>query len=163
MSTTQNAKRFWIWMGVILLFEIAAFTLWKRWYWFFPSHEVSELYSKYEGTEGVNASYVKDYRINDTVFVNVTLIEALDPAHWETLKEEFKIDSLSQTDDNTVAFWFAPRNHYNEPMDAELLNNDIVAVDYYKHAIAVFELQSEKQIEAIFAYQILNTNKKTKK
>lgn len=85
MSVPKNIKRFWMWVGIALLIELAAFTLWKRWYWFFPSYSVSELYTKYAGTEGLDVAFVKDYRVNDTVFVDVTMLEARDTAIWNRL------------------------------------------------------------------------------
>ncbi len=76
MSVPKKIRRFWMWVGIIMLIELAAITLWKRWYWFFPSHAVSEVYTHYAGTEGLNVVFFKDFKINDSVFVDVTLIEA---------------------------------------------------------------------------------------
>lgn len=45
-------------------------------------------------------------------------------------------------------------------MDPVLANNDIVAISYDDKTIAVFQIESEKQISAIFYYQI-TLNKKT--
>ena len=80
-----------MWVGIALLIELAAITLWKRWYWFFPSYSVSELYTKYAGTEGLDVAFVKDYRVNDTVFVDVTMLETKDSLMWDSLKKDFKI------------------------------------------------------------------------
>ena len=83
MILTRNIRRFWLWVGIGLLIELAAFTLWKRWYWFFPTHAVSEYYARYAGTEGINAAFVKDYRVNDTLLLNVTVLEFTDSVVWE--------------------------------------------------------------------------------
>ena len=83
MSRLGNIRRFWLWVGIGLLIELAVFTMWKRWYWFFPSHEVSEYYTRYAGTDGINAAFVKDYRINDTLLLDVTVLEVTDSAVWE--------------------------------------------------------------------------------
>lgn len=95
MSNPKHIKRFWMWVGIALLVELAAFTLWKRWYWFFPTHAVSEVYTRYAGTDGLNVVFFKDYRVNDSVFVDVTLIEAKDSCSWEMLCEDFEIAPLS--------------------------------------------------------------------
>ena len=83
MNRPRNIRRFWLWVGIGLLIELAVLTLWKRPYWFFPTHEVSEYYTRYAGTDGINAAFVKDYRINDTLLLDVTVLEVTDSAVWE--------------------------------------------------------------------------------
>ena len=166
MSVPKNIKRFWMWVGIALLIELAAFTLWKRWYWFFPSYSVSELYTKYAGTEGLDVAFVKDYRVNDTVFVDVTMLEARDTAIWNRLLKDFNIyipdEMLPFIDSNSVYLKYAPRNNYTAPMDSIILNNDIIVFAYFKQTVLVFDIKDEKQSDAIINRQIINTiNKKT--
>lgn len=153
-----------MWVGIALLIELAAFTLWKRWYWFFPSYSVSELYTKYAGTEGLDVAFVKDYRVNDTVFVDVTMLEARDTAIWNRLLKDFNIyipdEMLPFIDSNSVYLKYAPRNNYTAPMDSIILNNDIIVYAYLKRTILVFEIENEKQNNAIINHQILSTNSK---
>ena len=55
----------------------------------------SEVYNRYKDVPGVNAAYIKDYRVNDSVTVSVTLLEASDSASWAGLKQDFNVvDSL---------------------------------------------------------------------
>lgn len=155
-----------MWVGIALLIELAAFTLWKRWYWFFPSYSVSELYTKYAGTEGLDVAFVKDYRVNDTVFVDVTMLEARDTAIWNRLLKDFNIyipdEMLPFIDSNSVYLKYAPRNNYTAPMDSIILNNDIIVFAYFKQTVLVFDIKDEKQSNAIINRQIINTiNKKT--
>ena len=97
MSTSNHRKRFWMWVGVALLIELAAFTLWKRWYWFFPTHAVSEVYSRYAGTDGLNVVFLKDFKVNDTLLLDVTLLEAKDSAGWERLLNDFHLENVIDT------------------------------------------------------------------
>ena len=96
MSRLGNIRRFWLWVGIGLLIELAVFTMWKRWYWFFPSHEVSEYYTRYAGTDGINAAFVKDYRINDTLLLDVTVLEVTDSAVWEQTCAVYEMSRLVQ-------------------------------------------------------------------
>ena len=41
-----------------------------------PWEQCSEVYKKYSQMDGINAAYIKDYRINDTLTIGVTLLEA---------------------------------------------------------------------------------------
>ena len=167
MSIPRNIKRFWMWVGVALLIELAAITLWKRWYWFFPSSEVSELYTRYAGTEGLNVVFVKDFRIGDNIVVDVTLLESQTDSVWSMLQRDFSLappplDTLHPSDSNAVDFWYAPHENHSLPMDSVLLNNDIVVVSYHKRTVAVFDIEPESQIDAILNFQITNTNKQYK-
>ena len=83
MTLSRNIRRFWLWVGIGLLIELAVITLCKRWYWFFPQGEVSEYYTRYAGAEGINTAYVRDYRINDTLLLDVTVLEVTDSARWD--------------------------------------------------------------------------------
>lgn len=149
-----------MWVSIALLVELAAFTLWKRWYWFFPSHAVSEVYTKYAGTDGLNVTFMKDYRVNDSVFTDVTLIEALDSTAWELIKKDFQIITPEECnvhyDSTTISMKFAPRNNYASSMDTVLLNNDIILTHFTNKTLLVIKIEEETQIEAINRYHIYN-------
>lgn len=149
-----------MWVGIALLVELAAFTLWKRWYWFFPTHAVSEVYTKYAGTDGLNVTFMKDYRVNDSVFTDVTLIEALDSTAWELIKKDFQIITPEECnihyDSTTISMKFAPRNNYASSMDTVLLNNDIILTHFTNKTLLVIKIEEETQIEAINRYHIYN-------
>lgn len=95
MKLAKNIGRFWLWVGVILLIELAVTILWKRWYRFFPSNETSEIYQCYAGSEGIDAAYVTDYRVNDSLFVDVTLLQATTDSAWRGLMKDFNVMDLS--------------------------------------------------------------------
>lgn len=164
MSIPKKIRRFWMWVGIIMLIELVAITLWKRWYWFFPSYSVSELYTKYAGKEGLDVAFVKDYRINDSVSADVTMLEANDTATWNKLLIDFNLhipdEALPFIDTNTVLLKYAPHDNYTAPMDSVILNNDIIVYAYLKRTILVFKIDNKKQIDAILHKQILNTHPK---
>ena len=155
-----------MWVGIIMLIELAAITLWKRWYWFFPSHAVSEVYTRYAGTESLNVVFFKDFKINDTVSVDVTYIEATTDSSWNEIKRDFRIaipqEILDLYDSNSVDLRFAPHNNYLSPQDSILSNNDLIVFAYLKQTVLVFDIKNEQQANAIINRQIINTiNKKT--
>lgn len=165
MNTKTNIRRFWMWVGILLLVDLAVITLWKRWYWFFPSHEVSEVYTRYAGNEDFNVVFLKDFKLNDTVFVDVTLLEAKNDSSWVRIKDDFNILSFPSEfpipmGGNTVDIKYAPKHKYNAPMDTAILNNDIIAIYYYKQTITIFHIENEEQIDAIFYQQTINLKEK---
>jgi hypothetical protein len=92
---TFDRKRFWLTVGVVAVVEALLFCLVFQWKYLFPSDEVSDIYTRYENVEGLDVSYIKNYRINDTVFADVTLLETKDSVVWDCLCEDFGIPLFS--------------------------------------------------------------------
>nr|MCR4813027.1 hypothetical protein [Bacteroidales bacterium] len=57
--------------------------------------ETSELYNRYADKEGIEASFIKDYRVNDSVFVDVTVLEATTDSAWIVLKDNYNIPKMT--------------------------------------------------------------------
>lgn len=129
-----------------------------------PFSQCSDVYKRYAKMDGVDATFIKDYKVNDTVRVAVTLLQANDTV-WPQLTDDFNAQlppDMPPPPPNTVDFWYAPHDNYSLPMDTVLTNNDIIAVSYDSRTISIFHIKTEKQINAIFYHQI-TTNKKTSK
>lgn len=57
--------------------------------------ELSEVYNRYKDRSDLRVAFVKDYRIDDSTFVDVTTLTAKDSASWESLMREMnKPESL---------------------------------------------------------------------
>lgn len=59
MKHPFNKKRFWLVVGIVAILDVLILFLVFQWKYIFPSTEVSELYTKYANTEGVEASFVR--------------------------------------------------------------------------------------------------------
>jgi hypothetical protein len=125
----------------------------------------SEVYKRYCEVEGIRASYVKDYPVNDTLTVAVTLLEATDSAGWERLMERFGApdDMIETVKSNPEArkAWvrMAPKGHPEEMVeggmqggDTEEWGYDMVAISFEPRAIAVFDVKSKEDFIALFYY-----------
>ena len=85
----MRRRRFWIILAAALVAEVLLVAAWKG--WFAPAPEVSALYMRYVDDPGVEASFAKDFRINDTLAIDATLLRAKDSAAWERLLEDFNL------------------------------------------------------------------------
>ena len=74
---------------VILLVVAVVFLGFRYLPSFLPESRCGEVYQRYAHVDGVRASFVKDYPINDTLFVDVTLLTATDSAGWQYLLQAF--------------------------------------------------------------------------
>ena len=131
-----------------------------------PYWQCSEVYKRYSKVEGVCASYIKDYRINDTLTVGVTLLEATTDSGWAMLQRDFSItpippEVINLIDSNSVDLWLASKRDYSRHKDFILSNNYLIAASRFKHKIAIFDIWSEEQLDAIYYYhfnKIQNSN-----
>ena len=118
-----------------------------------PYWQCSEVYKRYSKVEGVRATYVKDYRLNDTLTVAATLLEATDSAGWVGLQEDFELPVIQEYkdyyyDSNKVALKQYTKSN---PLycDGDTITNDLIAISYFKHTICHFVIQSKEQKRAI--------------
>lgn len=149
MTPQRHRLLFWFKVLLVTLFAMAAVTVVLRWHRIFPSHETSELYRHYENHEHIDVSFVKDFRINDTVFVDVTLLEATDSAGWSVLKKGFDIiesedlppeerEFLNTYFNQPIVIKKAAPGKYNQQPDTCAAHNDIIAIERAAKHVCVF-------------------------
>ena len=132
-----------------------AFRLWPR---TVPPEQTSELYVRYHGTPGVDATFIKDFRVNDTVSVDVTLLQATDSVGWETLLSNLRMPEDTKEVMKTpirqrrVIMVYFPKDRFDLPPDPIICNNDLLAIDMAEQTLAVFNITDEKQAMAIIEY-----------
>ena len=124
-----------------------------------PYWQCSEVYKRYSKVEGVCASYIKDYRINDTLTIGVTLLEATTDSGWAMLQEDFGLPVIPKEyeerfmdDSNRVTTKYFPKN---VPLfvGGDTIKDDLIAISFYKHSICHFVISSKEQRKAILYKQ----------
>ena len=125
-----------------------------------PYWQCGEVYKRYSKVEGVRATYVKDYRINDTLTIGVTLLEATTDSGWAMLQENFGVpvvpkeyEELICGDSNRVTLKIIPKK---EPLclEGDTLANDVFVVSYYKHTIVHLEVKNRMQSDLYIRKQV---------
>ena len=133
-----------------------------------PYSQCSEVYKRYCDVEGVRATYIKDFPLNDTLTIGVTLLEAETDSGWVRLQEDFAIEPLPPEvlailDSNGVNMWKASMSDYSVSAEKDALEYYFIAMQYCRRRLSVFEIGSREQYEAIVNYQVRNTNSNSKK
>jgi hypothetical protein len=129
----------------------------------FRSGDVSELYLRYADTEGVDATFIRGFQVNDTVSVDVTLLQATDSAGWERLINDTKLPNDTKevhndlTQKRTVLLRYTPKGYMTHHTDSVSLNNDLMAIDWTEQTIAIFHITDKKQSKSIIMYNIKKT------
>ncbi len=117
-----------------------------------PAGRCGELYQRYAGRPGIEAAYLRDYRLNDSVSVAVTLFRATDSAAWQQLCSDFAIYLPEEL--RTLKTYFimpdGPRKYGQDmPLDiANLLNGKSISFSYYTQEVMVLYTNSDEQKKA---------------
>lgn len=119
-----------------------------------PLEECSELYRHYADTEGIEATFVQGYRLNDSLRVDVTLLQATDSAAWQQLMDTMYSNYSQEARDyimhrKKIRVRAIPKGYLNLPTDTVLLNNDIVVTDVANQTVLIFNLTDSNQLYAI--------------
>lgn len=153
-----NKKRFWLVIAIIAVAEALAFCLVMQWRYLFPSHEVSEIYTRYENVEGIDVSFIKDFQVNDTVLVDVTILEARTDSAWNKLKKDFKVPVLPKdieklADLMSIDVWRSPRSNPYIPINKRSQDDYIVAASRPNKTICVFDTKNDVESRAVSMHQ----------
>ena len=81
-------KKKWIIIVVVTVGIVGILAAFKYWLRTVPLDECSPLYRQYAGHEGIEATFVKDYPVDDTTLVDVTLLHATTDSAWLKLCQE---------------------------------------------------------------------------
>ena len=137
----------------------------------------SDVYKQYCDVEGVRATYIQDFRVNDTLTVGVTLLEATDSAGWGYLLEAFnetkEVGEVAEESIEKNKVWarLSPKGHPEEKVDygGQSGNNgvkewdyDMLLKSYEKRAICVFDVNGMEEYMALIDYggDIMTENNK---
>ena len=119
--------------------------------------ECSAEFLRYKDVEGIDASFVKDFRVNDTLAVDVTTLQATDSVGWETLKKDFHAFPLPENNQkkidqgiDVISIHLAPKTDPTLPMDTtDLLNNNVVAISRLHQTVSIFNVTTRAEMDAV--------------
>ena len=144
---------------------VALCRLWPR---TVPLEECSEIYRAYKDTPGVDVTFIRDFRVDDTVSVDVTLLQATEQDAWERMVAEMELaeDTRAKIElsrgKKTIIVGFCPKGYLTRLPNPDVLNDDFMAVDWWEQTVAVFHITDPKQITAIISYHfdVIKNSKK---
>lgn len=160
MKRILSAKRYWTLVGILLLLLL----LWGITYVVkhrgqpFAKVEVSDLYRRYTDVEGVTTIFVKDYRVDDTTCIDVTLLRATDSVGLSRLKKDFGIRAeLLSPVSNRIVFL---QNDSNVCDPSDRLSMCIYSP--HDSTVSLFHINSAEQKFALISRKLdeISTTKK---
>ena len=150
-------KRRLVIVSLLSLLAVATVALVRWWPRLLPSDEPDALFRRYEHCEHVRVAVLRNYRVNDTLRLDVTLLQATDSAGWERLKADFRIPALPveleemvRQGKDLVSMRNASKTDPTLPADTvDLLNNDVVAISRLHQTISIFHSRTEADQTAV--------------
>ncbi len=112
-----------------------------------PERQCSVLYREYKNVDGIRATFIRDFQVNDTLTVDVTMLSATTDAGWDRLKKDFAIQELPpevlktiEQTDNYVFSRIVPRHDPRQPLDTiDRDNNTVLSFDYKTRVVWFFD------------------------
>lgn len=124
---------------------------------FWPRPSGAALSRHYNHLPGIKATYFKDYPLNDTLSLNVTLLEALDSIGWSTLCNDFNIaepdTTLQQLIDSGLDPIFTRRvdvDDCTQTVDSTNPNSQLLAFSYKSQSVTLFHTTNNEVIHAVY-------------
>lgn len=119
--------------------------------------ECSVEYQRYQDAVGIEASFIKDFHVNDSISVDVTTFQATDSVGWETLKKDFRALQLPESTQkkiaqgiNIVTIHLAPQTDPTLPMDTtDILKNNVIAISRLNHTVSIFHTKTVAEQKAV--------------
>lgn len=165
MNTQRLIYRLTSWpvtLAICLLIVLGtvAIRLWPR---TVPFEQCSKLYQKYSDKPNLKSAFIKDFRINDTIFVDVTLIIATDLTSWNSLKSDLHIPDLDPEVQKLISedmiFSRQVNKHDNsQTIEGNSPDAELMAISYSRKTICVIHVENEEEAHAILYHNFDKSN-----
>ena len=122
-----------------------------------PFDQCSDVYKRYAKMDGVDATFIKDYKVNDSIRVNVTLLQATDSVSWNIIAKDLNVPPPPEIPDEYKGLflqsnsfgYFIVKNKPNEDKQMHDKRKDICTFSREMATICIFHTCDETQIDAI--------------
>lgn len=129
--------------------------------------QCSEVYKRYSKADGIDATFIKDYRVNDTLCINATLLEATDTSAWNMIAKDLNVppppeipaeykDLFKQS--NSFGSFLVEKESINEGNQKKVIQ-DVYVFSRKDRTICVYHDCDENQTMAIFHKKIKELKK----
>ena len=119
----------------------------------------TQLYLQYAFDKTLSVACIIDYRLEDDMTLDVTMLQAKDDASWDRLVADFNVAALPQNllqslaDGNEVVLThYGMKNHPQTPAEArgdsvDVNNSCFMGIEYREKTIWVFHYSSPEQLD----------------
>lgn len=145
-------KRYWLITLVLCVVGVTTVLAVRYWPRIVHPGEPSGLYLRYKDNPHISAAFIKDFRVNDSLTLDVTILEARDSVGWDQMKNDFKIKPLPSNiekvlaEKNAISHHHVPKDTPDATLDTiDLLNNDHMVIKHKTQTFYIFQSRSKAQ------------------
>ena len=121
-----------------------------------PERHVSDIYRRYHNADGIAASYSHTFPVNDTLRLDVTLLEATTDSAWQALCADFAISDIVETiediDPHAIFSRQVNRHDYAQIVRGDSPDAEILAISYDSKTLSIFHTSNAAEKHAVFHY-----------
>lgn len=126
-----------------------------------PRWQVSDLYRRYEHADGIAASYIHNFPVNDTLTLDVTLLEATTDSAWQALCADFAISDIVETiediDPHAIFSRQVNRHDYAQIVRGDSPDAEILAISCDSKTFSIFHTRNAAERHAVFHHNFKKT------
>lgn len=115
-----------------------------------------EVYNHYADKPAVEATFVKAFKINDTLAISATILHAANAETWHMLQQDFKIPELTEEEKEQIAknndIFETCVMEYCMPdfiTDTASHNQNDMYISHINQTITIFHTQTKQEIDAV--------------
>ena len=128
----------------------------------FHGDDTGEVYRRYAQRDDLKVGFVKDYRINDTLTVDVTTITATDSASWEALLREMnksesmikRIREIVEKGSYSLSAYYCEIGHPENRIPFDENGCSLVITNPAEKTIYIFHVENHNQVLSIIRNKI---------
>ena len=140
-------------VAAVAMIGVLLFRLWPR---TLTAEQCGEINQRYLSIPNVHSTFTKDKKINDSVSVDVVLLQAENEAGWGKMMEEFDIADIPDeyladfnSDSNQVWLKFLNIDSTRQQPPSEM-----AVIYFYKKSILLLHLANEYQYNTLVRYYL---------
>ena len=142
-------------LAIASILVVVAVKYWPR---VLTPDQCSEVYRRYKDRDDLSVAFVKDYRIGDSITVDVTTIEATDSANWDKLLRDLNVHEYTislnrqyvQEGKSPVSTSYRLKdNPSQKSTDNDNTNNTLMVTAYREQIVYFFSIDSKNQTHNI--------------
>ena len=133
--------------------------------------ECGALYQRYKDAEGIDASFIKDFPVNDTLATDALLLEAATDSAWCELLEDFGMskelikryktdkESLVGNELTSITTFSIDKNNIKKRIPKTELDSRLTIASHAKRSLCIFMTEDINIKETLFSIEIKKINK----
>jgi hypothetical protein len=123
------------------------------WRYTAPQRHVSDLYRRYENADGIAASYIHNFPVNDTLTLDVTLLEATTDSAWQALCADFAlsdiVEEMKKVAPSAVFSRQVSRHDYTQVLLGDSPDAECLAISCDTKTFAIFHTRNATEMHAV--------------